>query len=47
VRRYFAATSMPKSLWEIPEGSHAYTWAARPQEYTQRVVDFFTLSLPK
>lgn len=47
VRRYFAATGEPKSLWEIPEGSHAYTWAARPAEYVQRIVDFFSQSLPK
>jgi uncharacterized protein len=47
VRRYFAATSEPKSLWEIPEGTHAYTWAARPDEYVQRIVDFFTAALLK
>ncbi len=47
VRRYFAVTSEPKALWEIPEGSHAFTWAARPKEYTQRVVDFFRQSLLK
>ncbi len=47
VRRYFAVTHDPKELWEIPEGSHAYTWAARPQEYEQRIVEFFTRSLLK
>lgn len=47
VRRYFAATGEPKEIWEIPEGSHAYTWAARPQEYTDRVVDFFSRTLLK
>jgi uncharacterized protein len=47
VRRYFAATGAPKEIWEIPEGSHAYTWAARPQEYTQRIADFFTQNLLK
>jgi pimeloyl-ACP methyl ester carboxylesterase len=47
VRRYFAVTSEPKEIWEIPEGSHAYTWAARPQEYIQRIVDFFEQSLLK
>jgi fermentation-respiration switch protein FrsA (DUF1100 family) len=47
MRRYLAATNEPKLLWEIPEGSHAYTWAARPQEYTQRIVDFFTQNLLK
>jgi fermentation-respiration switch protein FrsA (DUF1100 family) len=47
VRRYFAATSEPKSLWEIPEGWHGYTWAARPQEYTQRIAEFFIQSLLK
>jgi uncharacterized protein len=46
-RRYFAVTSKPKEIWEIPEGSHAYTWAARPQEYVQRIVDFFEQSLLK
>jgi pimeloyl-ACP methyl ester carboxylesterase len=45
VRRYFATTGEPQSLWEIPEGTHAYTWAARPEEYVQRIVDFFTTSL--
>ena len=47
VRRYFAATGEPKSLWEIPEGWHGYTWAARPTEYVQRIVDFFSQSLLK
>ena len=47
VRRTFAAASEPKTLWEIPEGSHAYTWAARPQEYTQHIVDFFAQALSK
>jgi uncharacterized protein len=47
VRRYFAATGEPKEIWEIPEGSHAYTWAARPQEYTERIVAFFTQNLLK
>lgn len=47
VRRYFAVTSEPKKIWEIPEGSHAYTWVARPQEYIQRIVDFFEQSLLK
>jgi uncharacterized protein len=45
VRRYFAASGEPKSLWELPEGTHAYTWAARPEEYVQRIADFFTSSL--
>ena len=44
-RRTFTAASEPKTLWEIPEGSHAYTWAARPQEYTQHIVDFFAQAL--
>jgi uncharacterized protein len=47
VRRYFAVTGAPKEIWEIPEGSHAYTWAARPREYTKRIVDFFTQNLLK
>jgi uncharacterized protein len=47
VRRYFAVTGEPKEIWEIPEGSHAYTWTARPQEYNQRIVDFFERSLLK
>jgi fermentation-respiration switch protein FrsA (DUF1100 family) len=47
VRRYFAVASEPKEIWEIPEGSHAYTWAARPQEYIARTVDFFEQSLLK
>ncbi len=47
VRRYFAVTSAPKSLWEIPEGWHGYTWAARPQEYAQRIAKFFSQSLLK
>ncbi len=47
VRRYFAGTGEPKDLWEIPEGTHAFTWAARPQEYTERVTDFFVRNLLK
>jgi uncharacterized protein len=45
VRRYYAVVGEPKSLWEIPEGSHAYTWAARPAEYVKRIVEFFTQTL--
>jgi uncharacterized protein len=47
VRRYFVATSGSNEIWEIPEGSHAYTWAARPQEYLQRIANFFAQSLLK
>lgn len=44
-RRYFAAAGEPKSLWEIPEADHGTTWAARPDEYVERIVAFFNWAL--
>ncbi len=40
-RHYFAAAQEPKTLWEIPETGHGGGFAARPQEYSDRLVSFF------
>ncbi len=41
VRRYYAAAGEPKTLWEIPEAGHGGTWAARPDEFEEKIVAFF------
>jgi len=45
VRQYFEAAGEPKELWEIPEAGHAQTWAARPEEYADRIIRFFDRAL--
>ncbi len=45
VRRYFEFASAPKTYWEIPEVGHGAGFAARPEEYRQRLVSFFERSL--
>jgi dienelactone hydrolase len=42
---YYAAAGEPKRIWEVPEGGHIGGYAARPDEYEQRVVDFFDTEL--
>ncbi len=44
-RDYFEAAGEPKELWEIPEAGHAQTWAARPEEYADRIIRFFEAAL--
>ncbi|NJL92276.1 MAG: alpha/beta fold hydrolase [Anaerolineae bacterium] len=44
-RVYFAEAGQPKTLWEIPEAGHGSTWNARPDEYQQRLVAFYTTAL--
>ena len=41
VRHFFAAAKEPKELYEIPEAQHAEGILARPQEYEQKLADFF------
>jgi pimeloyl-ACP methyl ester carboxylesterase len=45
VRRFYAAAHEPKTLWEIPEAGHGGGWSARPQDYAERLVAFFHVSL--
>lgn len=42
---YFEAASEPKTLWKIAEASHVGGAEARPQEYENRVVEFFDRAL--
>ena len=42
---YYAAAGQPKRIWEVPDGGHIGGYAAHPQEYEQRVVDFFDTEL--
>jgi len=44
-RDYFEAAGEPKEMWAIPEAGHAQTWAARPEEYANRIVRFFEAAL--
>ena len=41
----YAAAGEPKELWEIPEARHTAGLAFRPEEYRQRVLEFFRKSL--
>jgi len=42
---YYAEAGDPKQIWEIPDGGHIGGYAAYPDEYEQRVVDFFDAEL--
>jgi hypothetical protein len=42
---YYAAARQPKSFWKIPEAGHTGGFAARPREYTGRVLTFFDEAL--
>ena len=42
---YYDAAGDPKQIWEVPGGGHIGGYAAYPQEYEQRVVDFFDAEL--
>ncbi|MEW5868821.1 MAG: hypothetical protein AB1894_06060 [Chloroflexota bacterium] len=41
----FAAAGQPKELWIVPGGSHGRNHLAAPQEYPQRLLDFFAAHL--
>lgn len=43
--RIYAAAPGPKELWIVPNCAHADAPAVAPQEYEERVVDFFRRSL--
>jgi dienelactone hydrolase len=42
---YYEEAGDPKRIWEVPGGGHIGGYAAYPQEYEQRVVDFFDTEL--
>jgi uncharacterized protein len=42
---YYEEAGQPKQIWEVPGGGHIGGYAAYPQEYEQRVVDFFDAEL--
>ncbi len=45
VERYYWHAGEPKTLWHIPEAGHGGGYAARPEEYRRKLVDFFERSL--
>jgi pimeloyl-ACP methyl ester carboxylesterase len=45
VRYFYQAANDPKELWEIPETYHGGQFAARPQEYGERMIAFFYAAL--
>jgi uncharacterized protein len=45
IRQYFKAAGEPKMSWEIPEAGHGGGFAARPDEYGSRIVEFFHKAL--
>lgn len=46
-RKYFAAASGPKQLWEIPDAGHTGGWNAHKEEYSQKLITFFDQFLGK
>lgn len=44
-QRYYKAASEPKELWFEPDVGHVGFWRVMPDEYEQRVVDFFDAAL--
>ncbi len=47
MRKFYGAAGQPKSLWEIPDADHVQGIYVHPEEYENRVVDFFTQALLK
>ena len=45
VKHYYARAGEPKTLWEIPETGHGIGPVVRPEEYEERIVDFFNQAL--
>ena len=45
VGRYYEHAGEPRTLWEIPEANHGGGFRARPEEYEQKLVEFFDRSL--
>ncbi len=45
VRHLFARAKDPKTLYEIPEARHVAGVLARPEEYEQKLVEFFSQAL--
>jgi len=46
-RHYYDHADEPKVLWEIPEAHHGGGPVARPEEYEERVVEFFDQAMLK
>jgi alpha-beta hydrolase superfamily lysophospholipase len=44
-RRLFEVAGEPKQLYHVPEASHLECSRARPEEYAQKLVDFFKAAL--
>ena len=44
-QRYYEAAGEPKELWFEPEMGHVSFWLTMPDEYEQRVVEFFDAAL--
>jgi fermentation-respiration switch protein FrsA (DUF1100 family) len=41
----FARAGEPKEVWRVPEAAHRATETLRPDEYRQRILDFFSRNL--
>jgi uncharacterized protein len=39
---FFSQAGEPKEIWVIPEAGHGGTFAARPEEYADRIIRFFS-----
>ena len=45
IRYYYSLAQEPKRLWEIPETHHGGQVQARPEEYEEKVIEFFDSAL--
>ncbi len=41
-REQYQAAREPKTLWVVPQGAHGQNYTVAPEEYRQRVLDFFS-----
>mgnify|MGYP000855322259 CR=1 FL=1 len=44
-RHFFAAAQEPKTLYEIPDATHATGWVVAPEAYERQMLDFFGRAL--
>jgi len=45
LERHYRAAQEPKALWIIPEAGHIDGFSKRPEEYEQKIVNFFDQAL--
>ena len=44
-REQYQAAREPKTLWVVPQGAHGFNHLVAPEEYNQRVLEFFNRAL--